>query len=126
MKPLLKSLCALMLVVASMPASAQDRNVLRQQVHFARGRTSTAIKNTIRRGTTHDYLLAARAGQTMIVHLVAPQSNFTIYTPNDGAAIKEALNVKDCEVSLPETGEYTITIKTAAKRAPYTLEITIR
>ena len=110
----------------SAAGAAQDRNVLRQQVHFERGRTSTVIKNTIRRGTTHDYLLSARAGQNMIVHLVAKQSDFIIYAPNGGEAIEGADGVKDFEGTLPETGEYTITIFTDARVAPYTLEITIR
>lgn len=126
MKPLLKSLCAVMLIIASVPALAQDQNVLRQKVRFERGRTSTVIKNTIRRGTTHEYLLSARAGQTMLVHLVAARTSFTIYTPNGGAAIESADGVKDWEGTLPETGEYTITIGTDARSAPYTLEITIR
>ncbi|PYS91176.1 MAG: hypothetical protein DMF64_13070 [Acidobacteria bacterium] len=130
MKLMCTYLFAFVFIVASVPASAagaaQDRNVLRQQVHFERGRTSTVIKNTIRRGTTHEYLLAARGGQTMIVHLVAKQTSFTIYKPNGGAAIESADGVKDWEGSLPETGEYTITISTDARSAPYTLETTIR
>ena len=132
MRSTLKCLLALALLPASVPAfclpaaAAQGRTALQRRVQFARGRTSTVITNTIRRGTTHDYLLSARAGQTMIVHLVAKQSDFIVYSPNGGGAVEGADGVKDFEGALPETGEYTITISTDARVAPYTLEITIR
>jgi hypothetical protein len=128
MRTTLKGLLVFVLLLNSLPATvaAQDKVGLRRRVQFERGRTSTVIKNTLRRGLTHEYTLNARAGQTMIVHLVAKQTGFTIYTPNAGPAIETADGVKDWEGPLPDTGDYTITIATDARLAPYTLEITIR
>ncbi|MGH9941443.1 MAG: hypothetical protein ACRD9R_03670 [Pyrinomonadaceae bacterium] len=131
MKIILKTCLACLLLVVTAPAPAahtyaQDRTTLTRRVQFGRGRTTAVIKNTIRRGTNHHYLLGARAGQTMIVHLVGKQTGFTVYTPDGGAAIEAADGVKDWEGTLPESGDYTIEIATDARTAPYTLEVTIR
>ena len=107
-------------------STSQDRTTIRKKVVFGKGRTSTVIKQTIRRGTNHHYLLRANQGQTMIVHLAAKQCGVTVYTPNEGPAIDDADGVTDWEGTLPETGEYTIEVATDARLAAYTLEITIR
>lgn len=131
LKHSLKFMLAVILFVTTLQSTAdsstaQDKTTVRKRVVFEKGRTSAVIKNTIRKGTNHHYLLRARAGQTMIIHLVAKQSGLTVYTPNEGPAIEDADGVMDWEGTLPETGEYTIEVATDARIAPYTLEITIR
>lgn len=131
LKHAFKSMLAIILFVVTFQSTAgsstaQDRTTVRKRVVFEKGRTSTVIKNTIRKGTNHHYLLRAREGQTMIIHLVAKQSGLTVYTPNEGPAIEAADGVMDWEGTLPETGEYIIEVATDARMAPYTLEITIR
>lgn len=132
MKIILKLIVGCLLFVSGMgfatprPVLAQDRTTVVKKVQFERGRTTAILKNTIRRGTNHHYLLRARGGQTMIVHLVGKQTGLTVYTPGGGAAIEAADGVKDWEGPLPEDGEYTIEIATDARTAPYTLEVTIR
>jgi hypothetical protein len=131
MKKIFKYLliCALALTAFQATAdstTAQDKTTLRKKVFFQKGRTTAILKNTIRRGTNHQYLLRASEGQTMILHLAAKQSGLTVYKPNGGEAIEDADGVNDWTGTLPETGEYTIEVATDAKAAPYTLEVTIR
>jgi hypothetical protein len=98
--------------------------VIPKQIKFARGRTTTVIKDTVRLCTSHEYTLRARAGQTMSVHLAAgKRTSFTLQSPS--GTIEDADGVKDWSGELPDTGEYTISIGTDATAA-YTLEVTIR
>jgi hypothetical protein len=107
-------------------ASAQDKTTLTRKVVFPKGRTTAVLKASIKKGTNHHYLLRARAGQTMTVHLAAKQCGFTVYKPDGGEAIEEADGVTDWSGALPESGEYTIEVATDARLTPYTLEVTIR
>jgi len=112
---------------AGAPSAAQcrgtDRAVTRQ-VNFARGRTTAVIKNTVRLCTSHEWVLRARQGQTMSVHLATgKKTSFTVQSPS--GTIEDADGVKDWSGELPETGEYVIIVGTDATAA-YTLEVTIR
>jgi hypothetical protein len=112
---------------ARAPSAAQcrgtDRAVTRQ-VNFARGRTTAVIKNTVRLCTSHEWVLRARQGQTMSVHLATgKKTSFTLQSPS--GTIEDADGVKDWSGELPETGEYVIIVGTDATAA-YTLEVTIR
>ena len=112
---------------AGAPSAAQcrgtDRAVTRQ-VNFARGRTTAVIKNTVRLCTSHEWVLRARQGQTMSVHLATgKKTSFTLQSPS--GTVEDADGVKDWSGELPEAGEYTIIVGTDATAA-YTLEVTIR
>ena len=100
-----------------------DRAITRQ-VNFARGRTTAVIKNTVRLCTSHEWVLRARQGQTMSVHLATgKKTSFTVQSPS--GTIEDADGVKDWSGELPESGEYIIIVGTDATAA-YTLEVTIR
>lgn len=100
-----------------------DRITIEQRIRFAVGRSSAAVTKTIRRGTTHNYTVGARAGQRMRVDLrVKGRTSLTIYTPTD--RIWEADGVTEWGGLLPETGDYTIQIATD-QTARYTLETRI-
>lgn len=107
-------------------ASAQDKTTLTRKVIFPKGRTTAVLKASIKKGTNHHYLLRAREGQTMTVHLAAKQCGFTIYKPNGGEAVEDADGATDWSGALPESGEYIIEVATDARLTPYTLEVTIR
>jgi len=112
---------------AGAPSAAQCRGTDRaitRQVNFARGRTTAVIKNTVRLCTSHEWVLRARQGQTMSVHLATgKKTSFTLQSPS--GTIEDADGVKDWSGELPETGEYVIIVGTDATVA-YTLEVTIR
>lgn len=95
-----------------------------KQLKFARGRTTAVVKDTVRLCTSHEYVLRARAGQTMSVHIATgKKTSFTVQSPS--GTIEDADGVKDWSGELPETGDYIIIIGTDAT-ARYTLEVTIR
>jgi hypothetical protein len=105
----------------------KGRSVVRR-VGFPRGRTTAVLRGTVKRGLSHDYLLRARAGQSMSVHLAAQSSDvsFTILTPGGEALADFA---RDWSGDLPESGDYRINVlpPTATNSpAAYTLEVTIR
>jgi len=50
-----------------------------QRVKFARGRTTAVLKGAVVRGTNDRYLLGAREGQTMIVHITSVEKNAVFY-----------------------------------------------
>ncbi|HMF55974.1 MAG TPA: hypothetical protein VK619_06420 [Pyrinomonadaceae bacterium] len=113
------------LMTASVPA--QRGTSIVRRVRFARGRTSTVLRGTLRRGVSHDYLLGASAGQTMSVHLASPGGlSFSIIGPY-GRALADF--TRDWSGELPANGDYRINVlpDTSTNQAfPYTLEITIR
>lgn len=109
--------------VAVAQCRSMDRAITRQ-VNFARGRTTAVIKNTVKLCTSHEWVLRARQGQTMSVHLATGRkTSFTLQSPS--GTIEDADGVKDWSGELPESGEYIIIVGTDATAA-YTLEVTIR
>lgn len=108
---------------AAAQCRGMDRAITRQ-VNFARGRTTAVIKNTVRLCTSHEWVLRARQGQTMSVHIATgKKTSFTVQSPS--GTIEDADGVKDWSGELPESGEYIIIVGTDATAA-YTLEVTIR
>jgi hypothetical protein len=101
-----------------------------QRVRFARGRTTAILKGAVVRGTQDRYILGARAGQTMIVHLTSREKNavFTILDPSATAleGTDEGLDAMDWTGELPVSGNYSIWVSPTRGNSTYTLEVTIR
>lgn len=101
-----------------------------QRVRFARGRTTAVLKGAVVRGTQDRYILGARAGQTMIVHITSREKNavFTILDPNATAleGTDDGLDAMDWTGELPLSGNYSIWVSPTRGNATYTLEVTIR
>jgi hypothetical protein len=91
------------------------------------GRTTAVLQGAIKRGISHDYLLGARGGQGMAVHLASSGDvGFEIITPAG-----QYLSGYTCDWSgyLPQSGDYRINVlppTTTNAPAGYTLEVTIR
>ncbi len=101
-----------------------------QRVRFARGRTTAILKGAVVRGTQDRYILGARAGQIMIVHMSSREKNavLTILGP-DGTALEgtdEGLDATEWTGELPLSGNYSIWVSPTRGNATYTLEVTIR
>ena len=108
-------------------AAQKGKSVVRR-VNFPRGRTTTVLRGTVKRGLSHDYLLRARAGQTMTLHLAttAAGMSLTILKPDGETWIYD---VKDWSGELPSTGTYRINVlpdTTTEEPTRYALEIRIR
>ncbi|HEV2914958.1 MAG TPA: hypothetical protein VGX92_16900 [Pyrinomonadaceae bacterium] len=121
---------ALLMTLTVSAVYAQKGTRVVRRVRFASGRTTAVLKGKARWGTSYIYILRARAGQTLTVH-VAGVPVFRIVAP--GARNYEALegadNVKDWSGELPLSGDYKINLghaDDAYADAPYTLEVTIR
>ena len=101
---------------------------LTKRVRFPRGRTTAVLKNSVVRGTVDRYLLGARKGQQIIVHITSVQNNavFDIYTPQGGTLAGEGEDSTDWSGTLPQDGDYIIEVSGTRGNATYTLEVTIR
>ena len=122
------SLALAILLLLTSPALSMQRTVVRR-VRFPRGRTTVVLKGTVVNNTLNNYLLNARAGQTMSVHLTSPSGKawFDLYPRKDrGAMPDSAEDTKDFEGKLPQSGDYVISVYTETGTTRYTLEVSVR
>jgi hypothetical protein len=101
---------------------------LTKRVRFPRGRTTAVLKNSVVRGTVDRYLLGARRGQQIIVHITSVENNavFDIYTPQGGTLAGEGEDSTDWSGTLPQDGDYIIEVGGTRGNATYTLKVTVR
>lgn len=118
--------CLGILVLTTFVVAQRGTSVVRR-ISFARGRTTAVLQGTIRRGVGHDYLLRARAGQGMAVHLASSgEVGFEIITPSGQYLSGYA---GDWSGYLPEYGDYRINVLPPTETSTpvrYTLEVTVR
>jgi len=116
-----------LLFAGSIVVIGQHGTSVVSRISFARGRTTAVLSGTVRRGMSHDYLLKARGGQTMTVHLAARGGvGFEVLAPN-GDLLSEF--TKDWSGDLPSSGDYRINVlpdTTTERTISYTLEVTVR
>ena len=121
-------LATLLLLAALASVPAQKGKSIVRRVNFPRGRTTVVLRGTVKRGLSHDYLLRARAGQTLTAHLTATAAgmSLTLLKPGGETWIYDT---KDWSGELPATGTYRINVlpdTTTERPTRYTLEVTIR
>ena len=101
---------ALLLAGLAHPASAQSR----ERVKFAKGNDNTSVNGKVTGAGYHDYLLGAKAGQTMAVSLITDGSAyFNILPPGstDVAIHNSSIDGNDATgIKLPKSGDYTIRV----------------
>jgi len=115
------------------PVFAQD--IRNEQVQFAHGSSGITIKDTIVGYQSVNYMLNARAGQSMTVTLNTDNASnyFNIFTKASGdeALFIGSINGNSYQDKLPADGIYTVQVflmRNAARRnekANYTLDISI-
>jgi hypothetical protein len=115
-----------MFVLTTLVYAQKGTNVVRR-INFQRGRTTAVVQGTVKRGISHDYLLRARRGQGMTVHLAAGREvGFEVITP--GGQYMSGF-AQDWSGYLPQSGDYRINVlPPTSTNAParYTLEVTVR
>lgn len=113
------------LTTTTLVTAQSDRT---RRVRFARGRTTTVIKDAVVRATVDRYILGARAGQTLTVHITSLENNavFAISRRGSKRALTGAEETTDWSGDLPRTGDYVIEVSGTRGNATYTLEVTIR
>jgi hypothetical protein len=123
---ILASVAVLFLATTALPM--QSTSVRR--VRLPRGRTTAVLRGSIVNDGMNQYLLGARAGQKMTVHVTSPRNRakFDIYLRGDRSALANsgAEDTTDWEGELPESGDYVISVYSVGGNARYTLEVTIR
>ncbi len=109
----------------AVPLQTTSANQAATRVRFQKGRTTAIVSGAIKASEEKTYLLGARAGQKILVHLSAPGKNmvFALETPS-GEPIN--FNVTDTEAELETSGDYRIIVRSRGGSGAYTLEITIR
>jgi hypothetical protein len=119
------------LLVLNLQATEEIRKV---PVHFKKGASQASIKGHIKGRETIDYVLRARAGQTMTVNLKTSNSGayFNVLPPGSNEAIFIGqIAGSQFEGKLSKDGDYTIRvylIPAAARRnesAKYTLTVKV-
>lgn len=129
MKRFIVVLLALLLVTTS-NAWAQKR------VKFPPGRTTVVLKGKTTGGPSESggmnpisYVLRARKGQQMTLHLTSAKKNavFGLYAPGMDL-VEGAQNVADWSGTLPKSGDYEIIVfpQDEVTNTTFTLEVTIR
>lgn len=131
MKNLLMALGVALLVSAAV--AADDTRT--ERVQFKKGATSATVEDTIKGYQSVDYVLGARAGQSMNVSMATDNSAnyFNILAPgkNDEAMFIGSTSGNQFEGILPANGDYKIRVylmRSAARRgeaADYRLEMII-
>ena len=120
---------AILILVASVAgASAQKGRSVVRRINFPHGRTTAVLNGAVKRGLSHDYLLRARAGQTMTIHLTSAAAgmSLTLLRPDGESWIDDT---RDWSGELPASGTYRINVlpdTTTERPTRYTLEVTIR
>lgn len=87
------SIVALAFVTAAMPATAQSP-IRTERVQFARGASSASIRGSIKGYDTVDYIVGARAGQSMSVSLQTNSTSayFNVLPPRSEEAVFNGLS----------------------------------
>ena len=119
-----------LLVLFSLNAQAQSK----QRVRFAKGASQATISGRVQGYAYKDYIVAARAGQTISVKLNSRNTFavLTIFTP-DADNLEGATETDEFSGELPATGDYVIRVgmmRAEARRknslAVFSLRISVR
>lgn len=127
-------LAMLMLGLSLHSVAVFAADIRQERVHFKAGASSATITGAIKGNQTIDYVLGAKAGQTMSVSLKTNNgaNSFNVLPPGSEAAIAIGANLDNAwSGSLPVDGDYTVRVflmRSAARRnetAQYTLDVGI-
>lgn len=131
---ILRRIAVAFVLVLALPFFTVASGIRVQPVQFAKGKSSAAIKGTIKGDQTMDYTLRARAGQTLHVALQTTNgaNSFHFLPPRSEAAIAMGETLGNTwSGPLPADGEYRIRVfllRSAASRketAKFTLTVAI-
>jgi len=130
MKKITVSVLLVMLLFVNLIAAPSKR------VKFPPGRTTVILKGRTTGGPSESggmepvsYILRARKGQTMTLHLTSAKKNavFGLYAPGMDL-VEGAQSVADWSGPLPKTGDYEIIVfpEDEHTNTTFTLEVTVR
>ena len=96
----------LLLITTVETFASRDRT---RRIRFESGRTTKVIKDAVVRGDRDRYILHARAGQTLLVHITSEENNavFDIYRPGGKHTLENAQESTDWSGALTDTSAST-------------------
>lgn len=97
-----------------------------RRVQFRRGSSSATVQGRVSIALPDQYLVGARAGQTMSVQLTSLQKSvrFLVMSPKSTSLIAD--NARTWTGTLPETGDYHIIVDGDERGGTYTMTISIK
>ena len=131
----MRYLLPMLLCTALATPSLWAGDIRSQRVQFERGATSAVVEGKIKGHETVDYVLGAKAGQSMNVSMATDNSAnyFNILAPGEDevAMFNGSMAENQYEGTLPASGDYKVRVylmRSAARRdevAKYRLEMVI-
>ena len=97
-----------------------------RRVQFRRGASSTTVQGKVSIALPDTYLVGAREGQVMTVHLTAPRQKVRFLIMNSKTTDVLADNTTNWTGTLPATGDYHILVDTDGDGRTYSMTITIK
>lgn len=128
------SLKLVFLATLALPFGLPGAALAGERIQFARGNDNAAVDGAVTGRDYRDYVLGARAGQTMSVSLSTQgTAYFNILPPGsrDVAIYNGSINGENASVQLPANGDYSIRVylmgddKDSGRTVPFTLSVTI-
>lgn len=99
------------------------------RIRFAKGRTTAIVKGSVKNYERQDYLLGARAGQTLNANVASRCKSMylEVYGPDTANLTLDTRESKSVSLELPDDGDYKVRVQEQdGKVCPYTLEVNIR
>ena len=97
-----------------------------RRVQFKRGSSSTTVQGKVSIALPDMYLVGAREGQVMTVHLTAPRQKVRFLIMNSKTTDVLADNTTNWTGTLPASGDYHILVDTDGDGRTYSMTITIK
>jgi hypothetical protein len=129
-------IAAVLVSLAFVAALSAADDIRKEPVEFSQGSTGTTVKGNIKGHETVDYIVAAKAGQTIAVNLKTSNrmAYFNVLPPSSETALfvgSSDTTGEHFSGQLPADGDYTLRVylmRAAARRnesAQYTLDISV-
>lgn len=97
-----------------------------RRLQFKRGTSSATVTGKVSIALPDTYLVGARAGQVMTVHLTSPHKSvrFMVMSPTTRNLVAD--NARNWTGTLPETGDYQVLIDADERNRTYSMTISIK
>ena len=106
--------------------SAQAQGGATRRINFQRGHSSANVNSTVTCGQTITYLVGAKSGQKMSIHLSGKGAAFRLGTPS-GGNLEGGKAVNNATEDLDESGDYRIVVECWKQRSSaFSLEVVVQ
>lgn len=121
------------LVLLSVLNAVEIAQSKEHRIHFQRGRRTAVVKGIWYPGETVDYLVRARAGQKMTLKVISPKRPAVDDAPNNATVGVTTPSGEPLDGAgqrwtgtLPENGDYTVSVISDKGAQKFTLTVTVQ